>query len=201
MTNSLLDVRRGSQQPRVSNFPAYDLSAAPEVIDLAASAGLHLDEWQRYVLTHGLGMHADSRWTANRVSCWVPRQNGKGAIIEALELAWLFLFGEEEIIHSAHQHRTAQKAYLRLEKLIRTPRSAAPGQAVPAGQRRADDRDARRPDPPVQLPVPDGAAWVQLEEGCARRGAGTDPGSDRRRHADPVGAGRLAGVVLRHATG
>lgn len=119
MTTSQLDVRRGSQTPRVSNYPAYDLSAAPEIIDLAASAGLHLDEWQQYVLTHGLGMHRDGEWTARRVSCWVPRQNGKGAIIEALELAWLFLLDEELIIHSAHQHRTSQRAYARLEKLIR----------------------------------------------------------------------------------
>jgi len=119
LTSSLLDVRRGSQTPRVSNVPPYDLSAAPEVIELAASAGLHLDPWQQYVLTHGLGMHSDGRWAANRVSTWVPRQNGKGAIIEALELAWLFLFEEEEIVHSAHQHRTSQKAYARLEKLIR----------------------------------------------------------------------------------
>lgn len=119
MTISLLDVRRGSQTPRVSNYPAYDLSAAPEIIDLAASAGLHLDEWQKYVLTHGLGMDRAGEYTARRVSCWVPRQNGKGAIIEALELAWLFLLDEELIIHSAHQHRTSKRAYARLEKLIR----------------------------------------------------------------------------------
>lgn len=119
MTTSLLDVRRGSQTPRVSNYPTYDLSAAPEIIDLAASAGLHLDEWQQYVLTHGLGMHADGEYTARRVSCWVPRQNGKGAIIEALELAWLFLLDEELVIHSAHQHRTSKRAYARLEKYIR----------------------------------------------------------------------------------
>jgi len=119
LTSSLLSARRGSQTPRVANFPPYPLTAAPEVIDLAASAGLHLDEWQRYVLTHGLGMFEDGRWTANKVSVWVPRQNGKGGIIEALELAWLFLFGESLVIHSAHQHRTAQKAYERLERIIR----------------------------------------------------------------------------------
>lgn len=119
MTSSLLSARRGSQTPRVANFPPYPLTAAPEVIDLAASAGLHLDEWQRYVLTHGLGSHPDGRWTANKVSCWVPRQNGKGGVIEALELAWLFLFEEELVVHSAHQHRTSSRAYIRLEKLIR----------------------------------------------------------------------------------
>lgn len=120
MTNSALAVRRGTQTPRVANYPPYRLSAAPEVIDLAATAGLMLDEWQRYVLTHGLGSTADGRWTANRVSVWVPRQNGKGGIIEALELAWLFLFEEELIVHSAHQHRTAARAYDRLERMIRS---------------------------------------------------------------------------------
>jgi hypothetical protein len=116
---SALDVRLGSQTPRVANYPPYDLSAAPEVIDLAARAGLILDEWQQYVLTHGLGMHADGSWSAPKVSVWVPRQNGKGGIIEALELAWLFLFDEAEIVHSAHEHRTSAKAYRRMEMLIR----------------------------------------------------------------------------------
>ncbi len=115
----------GSQQPRVANFPAYDISAAPEVIALARKARLHLDEWQQYVLTHGLGQElVDGElgdWTAKRVSTWVPRQNGKGGIIEALELGWLFLPGFEVdlVIHSAHEHKTSKKAYERMEKLIK----------------------------------------------------------------------------------
>ncbi|HEY9415083.1 MAG TPA: hypothetical protein VIQ30_10020, partial [Pseudonocardia sp.] len=40
-------------------------------------------------------------------------------IIEALELAWLFLYGEELIVHSSHQHRTSARAYRRLELIIR----------------------------------------------------------------------------------
>jgi hypothetical protein len=119
VTSSQLAVRRGAQTPRVANFPPYPLSAAPEVIDLAQHAGLYLDEWQKYVLTHGLGQQIDESWTAPKVGCWVPRQNGKGGIIEALELAWLFLFDEEVIIHSAHQHRTSATAYRRLESIIR----------------------------------------------------------------------------------
>src|SRR5690606_40552178 len=85
LTSSLLDVRTGSQVPRVANFPPYPTTAAPEAIDLAAAAGLHLDEWQRYVLTHGMGQTAGGDWTAKRVSVWVPRQNGKGAIIRSEE--------------------------------------------------------------------------------------------------------------------
>lgn len=121
MTSSALSVRIGSQVPRVSRFPGYPVSAAPEVIDLATRAGLVLDEWQRYVLTHGLGQSVGGQWTARKVGCWVPRQNGKGAIIEALELAWLFLPGMQQdlVIHSAHQHKTAMKAYARMKRLVR----------------------------------------------------------------------------------
>ncbi|MBB2909314.1 hypothetical protein FHS43_000560 [Streptosporangium becharense] len=117
MTTSPLGVRRGAQTPRVGRWPAYATSAAPEVIELAASAGLILDPWQQYVLTHGLGEQADGRWAATKVSVWVPRQNGKGGIIEALELAWLFLLGEKLILHSAHEYKTAQEAFLRIKGL------------------------------------------------------------------------------------
>lgn len=92
------------------------------MIEHAARAGLILDEWQQLVLHHGLGYEVEAgaeKWTASKVSCWVPRQNGKGAIIEALELYWLFVMGEPEIVHSAHEHATSEKAYRRLERLIR----------------------------------------------------------------------------------
>jgi hypothetical protein len=44
----------------------------------------------------------------------VSRQNGKGAILEARELAGLFQFGEELILHSAHEYRTAMEAFRRI---------------------------------------------------------------------------------------
>ncbi|MEU6085606.1 hypothetical protein ABZ865_02165 [Streptomyces sp. NPDC047085] len=40
---------------------------------------------QQLVLTHGLGEQADGSWASFKNSVWVPRQNGKGAVIEALE--------------------------------------------------------------------------------------------------------------------
>lgn len=48
----------------------------------------------------------------------MPRQNGKGAILEARELAGLFLFGEKLIIHTAHLFPTAQEAFRRILELI-----------------------------------------------------------------------------------
>ncbi|WP_329426849.1 hypothetical protein OG339_42280 [Streptosporangium sp. NBC_01495] len=118
MTNSPPPVRLGAQTPRVANWPDYVSSAAPEVIELAESAGLVLDPWQRYVLTHGLGERADGRWSATKVSAWVPRQNGKGGIIEARELGGLFLLKERLILHSAHEYKTSQEAFIRIKELI-----------------------------------------------------------------------------------
>lgn len=85
---------------------------------MAAVAGLHLDPWQQYVLTHGLGEKDDGDWASRGVGCWVPRQNGKGGVIEALELGWLFLMHEKLVLHSAHEYKTAQEAFLRIKDLI-----------------------------------------------------------------------------------
>jgi phage terminase large subunit-like protein len=102
----------------VATFPPYAETWADDCIELAESAGLVLDDWQRYVLGHGLGVDLAGRWASTRVGCWVPRQNGKGGIIEALELGWLFLGGERLILHSAHEYKTAQEGFLRLKDLI-----------------------------------------------------------------------------------
>lgn len=109
---------RGAQRPRVSNIPAAVSSAGLEAIDLAASAGLVLDEWQRFALDAALGERADGKWSAFEVGLVIPRQNGKGSILEAIELAALFLFGERLILHSAHEFKTCSEAALRAFALI-----------------------------------------------------------------------------------
>ncbi|MET8265949.1 hypothetical protein ABZU92_18375 [Micromonospora arida] len=93
-------------------------SSGPDVADLSEAAGLVLDPWQRYVLEHGMGERADGKWAAREVACWVPRQNGKGALIEARVLAGLFLLGERRILWSAHEYKTAQEGFLRIRELI-----------------------------------------------------------------------------------
>lgn len=109
---------RGSQQPRVRSVPPSVSSAGQEAVELAASAGLHLDEWQQIALRDSLGERADGRWAAFEVGLIVARQNGKGSVLEARELAGLFLFGEELILHSAHEFKTASEAFRRILSLV-----------------------------------------------------------------------------------
>lgn len=109
----------GQQRPRIITFPAFASSSGQEAVELAAEAGLVLDDWQRFVLHVGLGECADGSWSAFETCVNVPRQNGKGGIIEARELAGLFLLGEQLILHSAHEFKTAKEAFIRIERLIR----------------------------------------------------------------------------------
>ena len=81
-------------------------------------AGLILDPWQELALMSALGEGDDGKWAAFEVGLVVPRQNGTGSILEARELAGLFLFGERLIIHSAHQFDTSLEAFRRLLTLI-----------------------------------------------------------------------------------
>lgn len=122
MTISPPDVPRGVQQPRVSSVPAGVSSAGQDAVDLAASAGLVLDEWQRLVLVEALRERADGKWSAFEVGVVVPRQNGKGSILEALELAALFLPDPDAppplILHSAHEFKTSAEHFRRMRDLI-----------------------------------------------------------------------------------
>lgn len=98
--------------------PPRQSSAGREAVALARSAGLHLDPWQELVLEEALGERPDGKWAAKQVGLIVPRQNGKGAILEALELAALFLFGMKLVLHSAHEFKTASEAFRRIRFLI-----------------------------------------------------------------------------------
>lgn len=91
---------------------------ADEAINFYHSLGRHLDPWQRLCLRIGLGQLGDGRWSAFEVGVIVQRQNGKGLITECLELAALFLWGTQVIIHSAHRLDTSQKAYRSMKELI-----------------------------------------------------------------------------------
>lgn len=100
--------------------PPESSNASPEVIALAASAGLILDPWQALALDAMLGETEDGNWAATQAGLIVARQNGKGSIIEVRELAGLLLFGET-IIHTAHLTRTSSDAFERLVRLMDTP--------------------------------------------------------------------------------
>jgi hypothetical protein len=110
--------RIGNQEPRLRSVPAYSATLGREAIDLTAAAGQILDPWQCSTVCDLLAVQDDGRWTSFETCTIAQRQQGKGGIIEAIELGGLFLFGEQLILHSAHEYKTAQEAFLRIKALI-----------------------------------------------------------------------------------
>lgn len=108
----------GSQVPTFEAAPDCTTNAAGEVCEFMASLGRPQDEWQRRVLELWLGEDRTGLWTAFELWLWLQRQNGKGDPLVARELAGLFLFGEQRLIHTAHKSETVQAAWKRTLELV-----------------------------------------------------------------------------------
>lgn len=107
------DVRKGNQEPRVSRAPDWVFTHGQDAAFLAESYGLAPDPWQQRVIDAWLGETDDGKWSASRCGLSVPRQNGKNAVLEIVELYKLVQLGRR-ILHTAHEVKTARKAFLRL---------------------------------------------------------------------------------------
>lgn len=108
---------RGSQTPRVSLEPRAKRSDADDAAFLSAGYGLTLDDWQALVLRSWLGVRPDGQWAARRCGLAVPRQNGKNAILEVRELFGMIVLGEK-FLHTAHEVKTARKAFKRISSFF-----------------------------------------------------------------------------------
>jgi hypothetical protein len=105
--------------PTILHLPTTATSSAgQEAVDLARLAGLELDPWQAFILEHAMAERPDGRWAAFEVALEISRQNGKGGVLEARELAGLFLILERLLVHSAHEFATSREHQQRLEFLI-----------------------------------------------------------------------------------
>lgn len=90
-----------------------DLADAQDAVDLAAGFGMVADPWQEGIVSGINGRAADGLLAAKRVGLSVPRQNGKNGVLEVAELGQMVLMGRR-VLHTAHEVKTARKAFLRL---------------------------------------------------------------------------------------
>lgn len=107
----------GRQVPTRFVAPLWHTTAGEDAVDLAAACGLDLLPWQQLVLRNALGERLD-KWAAFEVCLIIPRQNGKNVIVTARQLAGLFLFDEEQQVHTAHKFKTARAAHRDLVRCI-----------------------------------------------------------------------------------
>jgi hypothetical protein len=106
--------------PRLLKLPPDAVtSAADEAIDFAERAlGIVLDGWQRWVVEMALAERVDGTWAAFEVGFVCPRQNGKNFILEVIQIACIYLFGDATLVHSAHKFDTAVEHFGRLKWLF-----------------------------------------------------------------------------------
>lgn len=111
----------GEQAPQLRVAPRAKRSDADDAEFLSSSYGLVPDEWQRLVLEDWLALRPDGRWASLTCGLSVPRQNGKNGLIEIRELYGIVALGEK-FLHTAHEVKTARKAFLRLASFFENPR-------------------------------------------------------------------------------
>ncbi|GLZ36223.1 hypothetical protein Lesp02_84100 [Lentzea sp. NBRC 105346] len=107
-------------RPRIEVAPAYVGTYGPAAGELMARAGKPLDSWQQDAVDLLLAVDADGQWACFEYCEICSRQNGKGAILEARALFGFLELGENLILWSAHQYKTAKDAFRRMRKLFRT---------------------------------------------------------------------------------
>lgn len=105
--------------PRIRTRRPGRRSFGTQAFNLAKKAGLTLLPYQRRALVDLMAVDDDGLWLHFESALNMARQNGKGAILEALELWHLFAGGTRLSIHSAHEFKTSELHFQRLEGLIR----------------------------------------------------------------------------------
>ncbi|WP_426707545.1 hypothetical protein ACEN2D_02240 [Corynebacterium auriscanis] len=108
----------GVQEPRLQSVPDGDTSLGDEAVEFARWAGMTLYPWQEDLLRDMCRKDEKGKWSAREVVVPLARQNGKGEVLVARELAGIYLFGEKGIYHSAHLMDTAIDAQKRLWEVI-----------------------------------------------------------------------------------
>ena len=111
----------GSQVPRHRVAAAYSVSAGGDAGELGRAYGLTPDPWQQQVLDDWLAVGSNGRLASGVCGVFVPRQNGKNAILEVVELFKATIQGRR-ILHTAHELKSARKAFMRLRSFFENER-------------------------------------------------------------------------------
>lgn len=104
---------RGRQEPRVRVAEDYAYTYGDDAAELADAYGLSPDPWQQLVLDDWFAYGDDDKYAHKTCVISVPRQNGKNGVLEVRELYGMTVEGEK-ILHTAHEVKTARKAFDRL---------------------------------------------------------------------------------------
>lgn len=118
MPTSLLESPSVSVKPRVEHAPPAVGTLGPFAAELMAKAGKPLDDWQADALNVMCSITPERTWACVEYVEMCPRQNGKGAILEARVLLGFLGLKEKLILWSAHEYKAALEAFERIRELF-----------------------------------------------------------------------------------
>lgn len=107
----------GSQVPLHNTTPEGDTfndDHGEDAVWYAEKYGLIADPWQDTTVRSWLRQTPDGKWACAVAGVTVARQNGKNGGLEVVELYLMAQLGMK-ILHTAHEVKTAQKAFARLK--------------------------------------------------------------------------------------
>lgn len=152
---------RSDVSPRVRIAPPFVSNDVDDAVFLASAYALTPDPWQAEVLESWLGRQSNGKWSASRCGLAVARQNGKNAIIEMRELFGMVALGEK-FLHTAHEVKTARKAFLRIVSFFENERQYPELAALVKDIRKTNGQEA------VLLTNGGGVEFVARSKGSAR---------------------------------
>ena len=105
----------GSQFPTYSWCDSYTRTEGKFASAMADVYGMPPHQWQKTVLDDWLALDDNGRLLNSLCVLAVPRQNGKTGVADPRE-TWGLVRRGEQILHTAQEFQTAQKAFARLRK-------------------------------------------------------------------------------------
>ncbi len=119
-------IRTGSQAPRIRIVPeGMAFTDGPDAAALCSRFWFTPDPWQGNILDALRSRDGDGRLVVTTAGISVPRQNGKNGAIECLEFYLLVTDSNTHVLHTAHQVKTAKKAFDRLARMFTQNRDPA----------------------------------------------------------------------------
>ena len=111
-----MENRKGSQTPTQQVVLPYTSTKGNEAVELYEESGKSAMDWQKLLLSNVMATNDQGLWVHQKYGYEVPRQNGKGEVLDMREL-WGLVNGEN-ICHTAHKTSTSHSAWARLVKTL-----------------------------------------------------------------------------------
>lgn len=106
----------GRQTPTQAVVLPFEKTLGQEAVELYEESGKKAMEWQKLLLSNIMAVDEQGLWTHQKYGYEVPRQNGKGEVLDMREF-WGLVNGEN-ICHTAHKTSTSHSAWARLVKTL-----------------------------------------------------------------------------------